>query len=641
MSVVLNTRIVLTVQASITRSSQPMVGLKQNRSIQDEKLIECIFSSNLPATLPDGSSIYGATQTNLIVDARGTTNAVANVARGAGTENMENYKTGKKAYMGIDNIHVMRDSLNRMVDAIYEAETTGIVNRSALAKSGWLKHIASLLEGSLLVVRNIHVNHSHVLVHCSDGWDRTSQLASLAEICLDPYYRTLEGLQVLIEKDWVSFGHKFAERSGLLSSEKFFVTSNSGANGASTTTQQTQGNVSRDLQNAAHASAAFFQSVQNKIYTQSHVKETSPVFHQFLDCIHQLVVQNPHRFEFNDNLLVKLHYHLYSCQFGTFLFNSEKDRHDAKASSRTSSVWDYINSNRDDFLNKDYDPKLDDRTTGDMGVLFPDKTRIRYWTELFGRQDDDLNSVGHFAPPGHGASTDTSVVGIVGKSQGGVEHIEQGVGALGMTADEPLSGSLSAEDSTIAPTNGGSATPTRTSSASSLPVSSPNNANKMAEFGANITSAAGLAAAATKSWFETVAVGMPGRVGSPSKSVMEREMTSSANASPSGSPRSSIRETPKKPRPAVSAASISTHHEPSPVVATESSVEDQQVKIAKADEQKILTPDVSHTIQAPEPVKVVASNVAEPAGPDLFDPLGALGAPINMRELTVKNSTSE
>lgn len=28
-----------------------------------------------------------------------------------------------------------------------------------------------------------------VLIHCSDGWDRTSQLSSLAQLCLDPYYR--------------------------------------------------------------------------------------------------------------------------------------------------------------------------------------------------------------------------------------------------------------------------------------------------------------------------------------------------------------------------------------------------------------------------------------------------------------------
>ena len=35
------------------------------------------------------------------------------------------------------------------------------------------------------------MGHS-VLVHCTDGWDRTPQITSLAQILLDPYYRTIE-----------------------------------------------------------------------------------------------------------------------------------------------------------------------------------------------------------------------------------------------------------------------------------------------------------------------------------------------------------------------------------------------------------------------------------------------------------------
>jgi hypothetical protein len=31
---------------------------------------------------------------------------------------------------------------------------------------------------------------------CSDGWDRTTQLISVASILLDPYYRTFQGFQV-------------------------------------------------------------------------------------------------------------------------------------------------------------------------------------------------------------------------------------------------------------------------------------------------------------------------------------------------------------------------------------------------------------------------------------------------------------
>ena len=44
-----------------------------------------------------------------------------------------------------------------------------------------------------------------VVVHCSDGWDRTAQTCSLASIMLDPYYRTIHGFQVCSDYD----NHKF------------------------------------------------------------------------------------------------------------------------------------------------------------------------------------------------------------------------------------------------------------------------------------------------------------------------------------------------------------------------------------------------------------------------------------------------
>jgi myotubularin-related protein 6/7/8 len=67
------------------------------------------------------------------------------------------------------------------------------------------------------------LEHSHVLIHCSDGWDRTSQLSSLSQICLDPYFRTIDGFMALVEKDWVSLGQMFRYHGGFLASDKWFI----------------------------------------------------------------------------------------------------------------------------------------------------------------------------------------------------------------------------------------------------------------------------------------------------------------------------------------------------------------------------------------------------------------------------------
>ncbi|KAI7907985.1 protein-tyrosine phosphatase-like protein [Cokeromyces recurvatus] len=357
--------------ATITRSSQPLVGFKQARSIQDEKLIEAIFSTNVPKG-PNGEVVYGSTATNLIIDARPMANAVGNVARGAGTENMDHYRNCKKIYVAIDNIHVMRDSLGKLSEGMDSAE--GQINRVTLQKSGWLKHISMVMEGAITIIKNIHVYNSHVLVHCSDGWDRTSQLVSLSELCLDPYYRTFEGIQVLIEKDWISFGHKFEDRCGHLSNEKYFV------------------NLANTSGNTA---ASTIKDMQNKFYKSNYYqREISPVFHQFLDCVYQLLCLYPTRFQFNEQMLIELHYHVYSCQFGTFLFNSEKERISHHPQDKTFSIWDYFNSNKKKFTNELYDPMKDKDLVDDGGVLMPDASKVKYWASLFKRDDNEVNSLG-------------------------------------------------------------------------------------------------------------------------------------------------------------------------------------------------------------------------------------------------------
>ncbi|CAI4218009.1 unnamed protein product [Parascedosporium putredinis] len=386
---------------TILRSSQPHAGITRKTNTQDEKLVCAAFASNMrggvtadmspprlvsePSTVSetptDGRKrlIYGAQQSNLIVDARPTINAIFNQMQGLGSENMEGYKNSQKVFLNIDNIHVMRSSLNQVIEAIKDADISALPpNRDLLAKSGWIRHIFHVLSGSIQVAKQVGINHSHVLIHCSDGWDRTSQLSALAQIMLDPYYRTLEGFVVLVEKDWLSFGHMFRLRSGHLNHEDWFAVQRDALAGSTVQPGENDGRgdalqnalegarrlfgqVKPDPQLEAMTEAAPGEVVESEMTTK---KMVSPVFHQFLDCVYQIQRQYPDRFEFNERFLRRLLYHLYSCQYGTFLYNSEKQRHDAKAKSRTSSVWDYFLSRRPEFTNPDFTSAIDDHVKG-------------------------------------------------------------------------------------------------------------------------------------------------------------------------------------------------------------------------------------------------------------------------------------
>ena len=50
----------------------------------------------------------------------------------------------------------------------------------------------------------VSVHRTSCVVHCSDGWDRTSQLTSLSMLLLDSHYRTLTGFMVSVDSTQLS-----------------------------------------------------------------------------------------------------------------------------------------------------------------------------------------------------------------------------------------------------------------------------------------------------------------------------------------------------------------------------------------------------------------------------------------------------
>ncbi|XP_056012454.1 myotubularin-related protein 6-like isoform X2 [Ostrea edulis] len=314
-------------QAAICRCSQPLSGFRA-RCLEDEQMLHCILKSN---PNPKSEFMY-------VVDTRPKINAMANKAAGKGYENDNHYTDIKFQFLGIENIHVMRASLQKLLDVCELRNPSMSAFLQGLEASSWLKHIKAVIDTSVFIAEAVK-NGKSVLVHCSDGWDRTAQTCSLASLMLDPYYRTIQGFQALIEKEWLSFGHKFTDRCG------------------------------------------FLDTPDNK--------EVSPVFTQFVEAVWQLMMQYPCAFQFNERFLLTIHDHVYSCQFGTFIGNCEKDRLDLRLNERTYSLWGHLSIHMSEFLNplyrKEYEvthPTLSPNTGSQC---------FKFWKGMYHRYDVGLH----------------------------------------------------------------------------------------------------------------------------------------------------------------------------------------------------------------------------------------------------------
>ncbi|KAJ8938721.1 hypothetical protein NQ318_005575 [Aromia moschata] len=309
-------------KASISRCSQPLSGFSA-RCLEDEKMLNHVLRTN-----PNATFMY-------VVDTRPKINAMANRAAGKGYENEAFYENIKFHFLGVENIHVMRNSLAKIVETCEQRNPTMNSFLSGLESSGWLRHIKSILDTSLFIAEAL-VEGISVVVHCSDGWDRTAQVCSLASLLLDPFYRTISGYQTLIEKDWLAFGHKFSERCG---------------------------------------------------HIQTDSKEVSPIFTQLLDATWQLTQQFPLSFQFNETFLYTIHDHVHSCQFGTFIGNCEKDRLDLKLSEKTYSLWGYMANHLHEYLNPLYTPEESSE------VLVPNliPQNIKFWRGMYCRFESGVH----------------------------------------------------------------------------------------------------------------------------------------------------------------------------------------------------------------------------------------------------------
>lgn len=214
-------------------------------------------------------------------------------------------------------------------------------------QSNWLQAIQTHLSTVATIVTAIQ-NEESVLLQESPNCDSVFVVSSLAQLCLDPFYRTIEGMNkssifkkkktnnkkniigfaILVEKDWLSLGFPFSKKTGFSSAKK------------------------------------------------SEKDENVPSFVLFIDCLWQIWYQYPSAFEFNEEFLTFVLRHLYSCRFGTFIGNNEKERfYNLQSKTKTISLWTQIFMEKKRFLNPFY--------TSESLILTPIYNRIIFFTAYY------------------------------------------------------------------------------------------------------------------------------------------------------------------------------------------------------------------------------------------------------------------
>jgi hypothetical protein len=133
-----------------------------------------------------------------------------------------------------------------------------------------------------MLAKVVDENNDSILVYCCSGTDHTPLLVSTTMILLDPFFRTIKGFIVLVEKEWLSFSHKF----------------------------------------------------------WSYRSNRCAIFLSWLDAVHQILRQFPCAFEYNNAFLVDILDEVFICRFGTFLCDSDYERQSIP--HKTLSAWSSI-----------------------------------------------------------------------------------------------------------------------------------------------------------------------------------------------------------------------------------------------------------------------------------------------------------
>ncbi|XP_053123986.1 myotubularin-related protein 9-like isoform X3 [Hemicordylus capensis] len=273
------------------RSSQPLVGPNRKRCPEDELLLSAVLDRGDRGFILDTRSAQAAKQAHMA---------------GGGTEHKASYPGWKRLHRPLERGRPLQESFVRLVEACNDPSLSMDRWLSKLEASKWLSHVKEALSTACLAAQCVEREEACILVHGAEGTDTTLLVTALAQVILDPDCRTLAGFQGLLEREWIQAGHPFSLR-------------------------------------CAHSA-----------YSHARLKQESPAFLLFLDCVWQLGRQFPLSLEFSEQLLLTLFEHSYASPYGTFLCSNEKERKLCEVKEKTHSLWAGLNRERQKYLNPLY-----------------------------------------------------------------------------------------------------------------------------------------------------------------------------------------------------------------------------------------------------------------------------------------------
>ncbi|KAF2074020.1 hypothetical protein CYY_004671 [Polysphondylium violaceum] len=220
------------------------------------------------------------------------------------------YKGNSKfEYLGLHTYEQTKNSYTKLLDALTGSNPLDSKQKwlQCAEINEWMTIINIVFKSVLKMVESIHTSGKSIVIQSGDGHDFNELLlSSLCQLFLDPYYRTLAGFQVLIQKEWVQFGYPFGKQ---------------------------------------------FNSGSNSSKTKTYLPMSFVIF---CHCVVHLLQQYPMDFQFNQECVLFICENIFSCRFGNFVSKTHKDFEQMSIAKNTNSIWIYLLYNSTKFINPNY-----------------------------------------------------------------------------------------------------------------------------------------------------------------------------------------------------------------------------------------------------------------------------------------------